>query len=965
VFLPNEQVLAKAVLQSDAKAYCSWQILGQDTNGIYAWVLCEMQVAPFSSASMPAAIQLDGQGHYMQVSIPRDGALYVEDVQKLFPADVQTIVLGREIDNQGLEWGIAQRKAGKMTTAYTIPFFPGNEACKWVMQFKQDLLVASGEAKNGWKTYTQAEDGFALDVPSDWDVFEIRVVCPDGQDEPHSLYLRLPDPSYQLTISFRIPDQPVYITRTGTPAGDFVDAGTVSFLGVELPVQRLVYQDQGQARDMAVFYSGGGEFLAGGLLFTAGLDIMQDPKNNQSIPADLEDLAKRVLESFRSLSPAGPILTPTPVTTPPEANASLALQAQAGGSVSGVALLGSTAFVGLGPHLAAIDVSDPAFPQLEAQSSVLPGNVSGVLVLSTDPYPQLVVSAGRYIVTLSLAADGQISVIGETALPGNIQSIVLDASNGLLYAAGSIYQSYDANSGDVSTGFVAVVGVNDPSGPQYYGQQLALADNVQSLALTDSMLYVGLYNSQGFKGIAGIPLTDQTEFGQPTIVIPPADNDEAPYTMAVYGDRLYVGSYMAMSAYDISKPEAPQRVWRATKDDNGQVMMMVYGFVLHGSSIDMAGCAPADGYVPWQSSFTPPEPVTGDAYGEVSSMTAGTGHLLLIARDGLEIYDTSDPKALKAVGVYHPNRAYIIDHVTGGNYVYTIDTSAQGWDNQYLNVLRASDLAVAGVYHFELPDHSALWDWYRGMALDGDRLYVFGRFGVWIFDVSNPIKPVLLSRPSEMANAMDGGAALTADGRRLVAALNRVDDTDILKIYDATDPRAILTLDTSASFNGEQVVRLAWDGKWLYALASTLSGPEPEDWFYVLSFKADKLSFQSKMQLAWVTTGMAVQGDLVALAGSPGLTLLSVADPTQPKVLLQTPLAGGTADVGFEGNRLVVLVVGETAQVLTFDVSDPSQKGAVPVGAVEVPLAGQFMVLHVSGGTISLSGDASGVEILK
>ena len=72
VFLPNEQLLAQAILHSEEKAYCSWQILGQGTNAIYAWVLCEMQVAPFSAASVPAAISLDGQGHYQQVQIPRD-----------------------------------------------------------------------------------------------------------------------------------------------------------------------------------------------------------------------------------------------------------------------------------------------------------------------------------------------------------------------------------------------------------------------------------------------------------------------------------------------------------------------------------------------------------------------------------------------------------------------------------------------------------------------------------------------------------------------------------------------------------------------------------------------------------------------------------------------------------------------------------------------------------------------------
>ncbi len=966
VSLPNEQVLSQAVLHSEAQAYCSWQVLGYDPEKVYAWVLCELQKAPFTAVSVPVVITTGNQGRYMQVTVPQDGSLYLQDVQKLFPEDIrnlQSIVLGRQVDLQKLEWGIAQRKAGSIASAYVIPTFGGNQDCQAKKLTQNNLPVAIGATMGDWKTYTQSEDGFALDVPVGWQVVEHRLVCPNGQDEPHYLELDTPDSAYQLVFSFRLPDQDSYITRSGTPAGEFVSGGTVNFLGTGLSIDRLIYQNQGKEQVTSVMYAGGMEFLANRMIFTIGLDVTTNP--NLSIPQDVQDQAIKILASARSLAPESstpsPVLSPTPVT-------SLAVQAQTGGAVSGVALLGDLAFVGSGPRLAAIDISNPASPQLSAQSPVLPGAVSGVLVLSPYPPRELVVSAGRYIVTLAWSEAGQFSVIGMATLPGEVKAMVLDTTHHLLYAAGSIYQSYDTNSGDVSTGYIAVVGL-DPSGaPQYYGQQTGLAANVSGLALGGETLYIGLYTNQGYKGISAIELKDQTEFGQPVIVIAPDANGTMPLDMAVSGSRLYVSYQGGMAAYDISTPDAPQPVWQVTEDGSGKPLMAIWGFVLYRQHIDLAGVASAGGYIPWQASFTPPNPVDSNPENVVASTVVGTSNLLLVARDGLEIYDNSDPQNLKPLGAYHPYRAYVVDQVSAGNYVYVIEESNQGWADQYLNVLRASDLAVAGVYRFELPDHSALWDWYRGMALDGNRLVVFGRFGAWIFDVSSPTHPSLIGQPPEITYALDGGAAQTVAGRSLVAAFTTLgaNGSNRLEIYDVTDPKHAGALETGISFAGQQLVRLVWDGSQLYALTTTVSGAEPEDWLTILSFANDTLAVQSRTKLTRVTTGLAVQDDLVAVAGSSGLTVLSAVDPTRPVILSQTPLPGSRAAVAFKGRQLLVAAVaGGSGQLITYDLSDVAQKGVVTENTVDIPASSQFGVLTVSAETVFYSSYASGLEAFK
>ena len=276
---PNELVLSRAIMKSDAKTYCSWQILGYDPGLVYAWVFCLMQVEPFSGVSVPAAITTDANGHYLQVALPGDGTQYAPDIRKLFPADIATQILNNNVDISKLQWGIDQRKAGNMVTPYVIPNFSGIKDCTSVMQTQTNLPLATDPGLDGWKTFTQVDDGFALDVPPGWEAVESQMVCPDGRYEPHYLLLYTPDSAFQIVLSFRLPYQDVYITRTGTPAGEFVNGGTVNFLGVDLSIDRLVYQNKDKSLDTSVMYAGGSEFLADGILFTIGLDVTSNPKS--------------------------------------------------------------------------------------------------------------------------------------------------------------------------------------------------------------------------------------------------------------------------------------------------------------------------------------------------------------------------------------------------------------------------------------------------------------------------------------------------------------------------------------------------------------------------------------------------------------------------------------------------------------------------------------------------------------
>src|SRR5258706_4563784 len=75
---------------------------------------------------------------------------------------------------------------------------------------------------------------------------------------------------------------------------------------------------------------------------------------------------------------------PTPTLSNNELN--MKLVTQLGGGVNGVALHENLAFLGQGPRLVALDISDLTHIQAKSQSEVLPGLVENVIIQDETAY---------------------------------------------------------------------------------------------------------------------------------------------------------------------------------------------------------------------------------------------------------------------------------------------------------------------------------------------------------------------------------------------------------------------------------------------------------------------------------------------------------------------------------------------------------------------------------------------------
>jgi len=87
-----ESALASEFLPENITGLCEWEILGQQEQQIYVWVLCSGRSIindDIMAASAPAVIYFGTDGSIQRVRVPRDGTLYTQDIQSLFPSAVQ------------------------------------------------------------------------------------------------------------------------------------------------------------------------------------------------------------------------------------------------------------------------------------------------------------------------------------------------------------------------------------------------------------------------------------------------------------------------------------------------------------------------------------------------------------------------------------------------------------------------------------------------------------------------------------------------------------------------------------------------------------------------------------------------------------------------------------------------------------------------------------------------------------
>ncbi len=407
----------------------------------------------------------------------------------------------------------------------------------------------------------------------------------------------------------------------------------------------------------------------------------------------------------------------------------LSLTGQVGGTTYAVAVDGKRAYIGVGPRLMSLDISNPANPRLVGTSNILPGVVRSVSIYNRYAF----VAAGKgNLQVLDLSDPLHLNLVSlvedchwpmDLARVGNLLYIV-DNVEGLWIAdisdplhtrmlgamqlripatsvAVSGNYAYLTSVGDNNGGSLLVVNVSDPSHP------------VQVAEFTHPGMLLSVRTEGDFAYLAaaqeGLLVVDISNPLQPALAgafpMPFADG------VAADGKHVYVtdpteGIYVI----DVSDPTNPSQA--------GLAKISLFGL---------------------------------QAPGERQVLAQNGVVYLANYNQGLRTVSVQDPANPRRLGAYDaPLPGFAFDSVTINNLTYVIE------DNVGLRVVDVSDPTDPVQLSFDDGSAPDSLPTPRGLAVQGNyALTADINNGLRIFDVSKPAKPYpvgQLDKPKNMAD---------------------------------------------------------------------------------------------------------------------------------------------------------------------------------------------------------------------
>ena len=662
---------------------------------------------------------------------------------------------------------------------------------------------------------------------------------------------------------------------------------------------------------------------------------------------------------------ATPSSWPTPSSLPLPISQELSFEvvAHEGGHVQSVAADGNIAYVGIGPRLVMLDVTNSTNVQPIARSPVLPSLVRAVLPQEHAIYA----AAGQQLVALEIG-DGELNVVARLELPGQISHLL--SIDNLLYATGTVLTGLE----EQPTGFLAVVS------PTATGE-LSLVDTsslpaaVRGVAQTgDDFLYLALDgkwrdNYIVFDLAGAPPLADPI-----TVAIPVSDEV---HSLQTVGDTLLIGGFMALYAVDISaSPDTGSirgdLLWEIEASPD-LFLPMVEGMAVAGDTIYTVGNIPAGTYIPSRLAVPAPEPLAGTPSPPTSPLIALSNNRLFVAEGTwLEIYDISigQPGQLSSIAGYGASFPNLVSTLA-------IDESAPGEEILYLYSGYLNDSYPEQLFTFRLLDlqalgeliipvteeaHlnvSALFD----LLLHGGEAYAVAADGIHQIGVSYPAAPQPMARYPFAAHPLDP-RGLVAAGDTLYLGLHR--DPHIAAITFAGG--SAQEVDQLGPLQGKDLQGIAATDDTLYV---TTSDYENQGWLHTIDISGSEMKRLATMPLpgepVWA---LATDGTVLATAIQNQLILINVADPSQPELLANLILPTRATDpvpyvddISFHDGLLFVMA---NSYLLAIDLTDPTTPRAI--GSFDLPygfsnLLGDLMAF--SGDTVVIGNGPVGIFALQ
>ncbi len=577
------------------------------------------------------------------------------------------------------------------------------------------------------------------------------------------------------------------------------------------------------------------------------------------------------------------------VVPPPDAK-DIQLVGQFGGASYAVALQARYVYLGIGPRLAILDVSDPQHMQLIGQTDVFPGIVNAVVGVGDYVYVAAG-TTGMYIVDVDDLTTPQI--VGYYAVPNGVSGMVaagnylyVTAGDGSLRVINVISPTNPTQAGFVSIAAaqdvavagnyayvvggsrLTVVNITDPALPVVAGTLTVLQSTLRDVVVVGNLAYL----AAGEKGLQMVNVANPAA----PVLRGGYDTPGTATGVAVAGSYAYVtDGLQGMRIINVANPDAPTPVGLYDTSDMASAVVVNENIAFVADRY--RGLRALDVSTP----TAPSEKGAYDIVGDARSLLLNFPYLYVADGDGgLRILNVVDPAHPREIGSYDtPGNAAGVS--VAGGYAYVAD----GVNIRIIDITTPS----APVERGQFPTYNG---WAYALVARADYLYIaeggIAR-GLHIASLADPISPVTRAFVDGKGNAFD---VALAGNRAYVAA-----EKGGLRVIDITDPPRATTVFTWGT--SVDLYHVAVEGKYAYVTGG--------NYLYGIDVSAAS----PVRVLTWTTPGTAegvtvVDNIAYVATRHSGLRLVSVGDPASPNEVAYYNTAGEALSAVVAGQYIYV-----------------------------------------------------------